>query len=326
VESIPDVDTIPHHRDDPVGSQDHQTSENLEMRVGLIGAGLMGRGMGHRLLSAGHALAVVAHRHREAVTELCDAGATEYATPCELATASDVVLTCLPGIDVVEAVLFDEGGVVHAPAGKLVIDCTTSLPDASRDFARRLQERGHQFIDAPVTGGPAEALAGKLIALVGGERDAVECARPVLSTFCADIQLFGGVGFGHAAKLINNGIGFGILGVVSEAIATAMKHGVDMRALLSIVERSGGQNRILQGLGPWILHGDSQRIQVNVSTACKDVAYYMRLAKQSGTDGPVLDAVLSELRKAIDDGLGPELLAAYPARIAARSGVEPPSS
>lgn len=295
------------------------------MRVGLIGAGLMGRGMGSRLLSAGHALAVVAHRQREVVAELCNAGACEFATPRELATASDVVITCLPGVDVVESALFDDNGIAHAPAGRLIVDCTTSLPDASRDFAQRLREHGHLFIDAPVTGGPAEALAGKLIALVGGEQEVVERARPVLSAFCAEIQVFGGVGCGHAAKLINNGIGFGILGVVSEAIATAMKQDVDMRALLSIIDRSGGQNRVLQGLAPWILHGDSQRIQVNVSTACKDVAYYMRLAKQSGTEGPVLDAVLSELRDAIDDGLGPELLAAYPARIAARGGVERPS-
>ncbi|RJF98646.1 NAD(P)-dependent oxidoreductase [Noviherbaspirillum saxi] len=293
-----------------------------DMRVGLIGAGLMGRGMGHRLIAAGHSLGVVAHHKREVIDELVAAGAREFATPAALARESDAVITCLPGTAAVEAVLFDADGAAGAARGLLVIDCSTSLPDASRDFAKRLQQQGHAFVDAPVTGGPAEAMNGQLLGLVGGEPETIERARPLLTAFCESLQVFGGIGCGHAAKLINNGLGFGILGVVSEVIATALQQRLDMPALLAMIARSGGQNRVLQGLTPWLLEGDASRPQVTVATAFKDVDYYLQLARGAGTAGPVFETVLAELRRAIDDGHGPRMLPAYPASIAARAGIK----
>lgn len=289
------------------------------MRIGLIGVGLMGRGMGLRLLRDGHVLRVLAHVNRETVDELVAAGAVESATAAEIAADSDAIVLCLPNAVVVEEVLFGPTGIAGGAArGLLVLDCSTSVPVRSREFSRRLDTLGIAFVDAPVTGGPTEAATGKLVGLVGGSDSDIERARAILDAFCATIHVFGAVGTGHAAKLVNNGMGFGILAVVAEVLATAIRQGLHLPTLLEMIDHSGGQNRILQGLTPWLLTGDESFPKVTIATAAKDIDYFVQVAQSVDTDGPVLAQVHNEFRRAIESGIGDRMLPAYAAAVVAR--------
>jgi 3-hydroxyisobutyrate dehydrogenase-like beta-hydroxyacid dehydrogenase len=285
--------------------------------VGLVGLGLMGRGIGLSLLRAGHALQFVTHRRRDTADELLAAGAKEHATPQALAAACDSVVLCLPTVQVVEQVLFGAQGIAAgARRGLRVIECSTLLPQAGRDFALRLAAQGLHFVDAPLTRGPAEAVAGRLNALVGGEAAAVRLALPVLAAFCERCFEFGAGGQGYAAKLINNFLAFNNLVAVAEALHTAHAAGLELAPLLAAVQASGGQNRVLDGLTPLLTGQGEQRSRVTLATAHKDVQYYGLFAASLQTLGPQARQVAQSLGSAVAAGLGDAFTPAYLAHVA----------
>src|SRR5437588_6173257 len=121
--------------------------------IGFIGLGIMGRPMAHNLLKAGFPV-VVHNRHQGVTDEFIAAGATAGDRPRDIAAASDVVITMLPGTAEVEEVLFGTDGVIEgAHAGLIVIDMSTISPVATRTFAGRLAEHHIAMLDAPVSGG-----------------------------------------------------------------------------------------------------------------------------------------------------------------------------
>lgn len=122
-------------------------------RLGLIGAGIMGRPMGLNLLKAGYSLGVYARRP-ETATELVQAGAKLYPNPAALAADTEIVITMVSDTPDVEAVLFGEQGIVAgANPGLLVIDMSTISPVATKVMAQRLATQGLHMLDAPVSGG-----------------------------------------------------------------------------------------------------------------------------------------------------------------------------
>lgn len=284
-------------------------------RVGLIGLGLMGRGMGLSLLRAGFTLGVVAHRQRQTVDELVAAGAWEATTPAALAQQCDTLVCCLPSADAAQAVLLggaDAAGVLAGAApGLLVVECSTLLPTFAVQMAARLADAGVAWVDAPVTRGPTEALAGRLNALVGGTPEAVARATPVLQAFCERQFSFGAVGQGYAAKLISNFLAFNNLVAIAEAMASASRAGLDLPRLLDAIAVSGGQNRVLDGLAPLLTGTGPSRSRVTLATAYKDVDSYRQFARSLHTAGPVADGVVERLAAALAAGLGAQLTPEY---------------
>ena len=299
----------------------------IKEAVGLVGLGLMGRGMGLSLLRARHELTVLAHRRRDVVEELTALGAREAVTAGGLAAMCRVVVLCLPSVDATESVLFGPGGIAETAApGFLIIECSTLMPANAQDFRSRLAGRGIGFVDAPVTRGPAEALAGRLNALVGGETGEVERAAQVLAAFCERVFRFGVSGNGYAAKLVNNFLAFTHLVVISEAMAMARGAGLDMTLLLDAIGCSGGQSRSLASLGPWLIDGSPTLSIVTLATAFKDVDYYRRFAKSLSPHGATADHVFDQLAEAMQSGLGDRLTPEYVRHVAARAGVLLPAN
>ena len=288
-------------------------------RTGLVGLGLMGRGLGLSLQRAGHALTVLAHRQRAVADELVAAGANEAPQAAALAAAVDTVVLCLPSEEAVNAVLFGPQGLCSgARAGLLVIECSTLRPDVGQRLARRLAEAGVHFVDAPVTRGPNEAVQGRLNALVGGAPAAVERAQPVLRAFCEQVFCFGAAGQGYAAKLVSNFLAFSNLVAVAEAMHTARQAGLDLPQLLAAIQVSGGQNRVLDGLAPLLAGTGPSRSRVTLDTAHKDVQYYLQVARGLGSAGPMAQQVAEQLAHALAAGLGPHFTPDYLNHVAGR--------
>lgn len=305
----------------PVTHADARPTHSAPHHVGLIGAGLMGRGMGLSLLRHGHALHLVGHRQRRTIDELVGLGALEHDSPGALAANCDAVVLCLPSVEVVDEVLFGEYGIAaKARPGLLVIDCSTLLPAATQDFHARLAKVGIALVDAPVTRGPKEAEQGRLHALVGGDAGDVARAEPVLRSFCESIFTFGGPGSGHAAKLVNNFLAFSNLVAVTEAMASAAKAGLHMPTLMQAIKVSGGQSRVLDGLAPWLAEGAPNLSRVTLATAHKDADYYARWAASLDCEGPVAQQVVRQLTEGMDAGLAEQLTPHYVRWAAARRG------
>lgn len=213
-----------------------------------------------------------------------------------------------------------------AREGLHVLECSTLTPAAGQRLQALAKQRGVCLVDAPLTGGPREALEGRLHALVGGERDEdAAFVAPVLAAFCQRQHRFAGVGQGYAAKLVNNLLAFANLTAVAEAMTTAVRAGLDLHTLTQAIEVSGGQSRCLSGLAPWLAgHGESRSI-VNLRTAAKDVAYFCQFASGLGTLGPLASQVHACLADALAEGLGEALTPRYLQHVAGREGVVLPA-
>ena len=159
-------------------------------RVGLIGVGLMGHGIGKNILAKGFALKVMAHRNRGPVDDLIARGASEAATPAEIAADSDLVILCVTGTPQVESIVYGEHGLAFAERrGLIIADCSTAEPHSTIRIAADLAKHGVMFVDTPMTRTPKEAEDGKLGLMVGGAAETVEKIRPVLECFADTIIL-----------------------------------------------------------------------------------------------------------------------------------------
>lgn len=274
--------------------------------VGLVGAGVMGGGMGANLLAAGFPLLTVAHRNRETVDRLVAAGARDAASLAALARESDVVLLCLPTADVASSVL--NALLPSLAAGRLVIDTGTSRPEVSRAMEAACADRGIAFVEAPVAGGKGQAEAGELGAIVGGSPEAVARARPVLEAFTATIQHFGPVGTASVAKLVNNYMVMGIAALVAEAYALADRAGVDWEKLYDVMIRGAGDSGVLRRMAGNAIAGDFRGYVFPVKGAAKDLSYFLGTARELGGVSPLAAAVARVFEDAVEAGHGDRLM------------------
>lgn len=253
------------------------------LRIGYIGVGLMGHGAAANILAKGYGLTVIGNRNRTPVEDLVARGAREGTTPAALARDCDIVFMCLPSSVEVERTIYGENGILGAARpGLIVVDSTTADPASTRRIGADLRARGADMVDAPVGRTPREAEAGRLSTFVGGRPETVARVRPVIATYAEVIIDAGALGDGHVLKLCNNFISIGTCAVISEAVATAAKLGVDLGKLNEVVSAGGANSAMFQMVMPWVLEGDDGRLKGPLRIAAKDMRTFCRLAETVG--------------------------------------------
>ena len=249
--------------------------------VGLIGAGLMGHGIGKNILAKGFKLNVLAHRNRAPVESLVALGATETHSVAEMAKASDMLILVVTGSTQVEDIMQGENGVLaNAKSGLIVADCSTAEPHSTVKIAAAAKAKGITFVDTPMTRTPKEAEAGKLGLMVGGDAQTLEKIRPVLSCFSDLIVPTGAVGTAHQVKLINNFLSLSHAAIAAEAITVAAKAGVNMEALQEIIMGGGAASAMFGRLINVPLHDDDSHAKFTIRNARKDLRYYTNMTEQ----------------------------------------------
>ena len=255
------------------------------MRVGFIGLGVMGRPMALNLLRGRHELTVWARRPA-ALEPLVERGAAAAATPAALAAGSDAVFTMLTGAADVEQVLFGEHGVAHgARPGTLVVDTSTIDPAAARAMAARLQERGLDALDAPVSGGPHGARDGTLSIMVGGPADALERARPLFDCIGAKVLRMGDAGAGQATKACHQLLLLVTAQGVAEALTLARRCGLDVGRVREALLQGMASSRVLDFFGDRMARRDFDA-GIESRLYHKDLDVVMRLAHGLGVPLP----------------------------------------
>ncbi len=249
-------------------------------RIGLIGAGLMGHGIGKNIVENGFALTVMAHRNRAPVEDLLRRGASEATTPREMAQEADLVILCVTGSPQVEQTVYGEEGLLAGMRGGLILaDCTTAEPHSTLKIAADVKAKGGHFLDTPMTRTPKEAEAGTLALMTGGDKAVLAEIHPILSCFADTIVHAGPVGAAHKLKLINNFIAIGTAAVVAEAMAAAAKAGVDMQALNEVVVSGGGRSIMFERLIKVALADDDSAAKFAIENAGKDLRYYTNMTE-----------------------------------------------
>jgi 2-hydroxy-3-oxopropionate reductase len=275
------------------------------MNVGFIGLGVMGKPMAGHLVDAGHEV-VVFNRSRAKVEELETHGAVGALGPAQVGEKSDVVITMLPDSPDVEHVLFGTEGVVSTlRPGSLVIDCSTISPTAAVELAARLAEKGIAFVDAPVSGGEAGAIAGALAVMMGGEEEAVRRAIDVLDAVAATLVHVGPVGAGQLVKAANQMLVAGNIALVGEAVTLLQRSDVNVDAALTVLGGGLAASKVLETKAPKMLTRDFEP-GFRVDLHHKDLKIALAAAEQAQIAVPltgVITQLVQALRSAGDGGL-----------------------
>ncbi len=272
------------------------------MRIGFIGAGLMGHGMVLNLLKGGHEVHVIAHRNRAPIEDLLSKGAREAASLDKIAHSSDYIVLCLSSSKIVE-----ETVAALRPSlrfGQIIIDTSTSEPGSTRRLAGELAPLGISYADAPLTGGPEQAANAELGVLCGTSPETFSKILPLLSCFATTIRHMGPVGYGHAAKLISNFLVTGMIALVAQAFGTARKADIDWRNLYDVMLNGSGNSGVLRKMVAPALDGDFEGYRFSLANASKDIGYFKSLASGLGMETALVGAVEDVFSAAIAQGHG----------------------
>jgi 2-hydroxy-3-oxopropionate reductase len=222
------------------------------MKVGFIGLGIMGRPMAGHIAKGGHELH--AHDHKPVPKELLDAGAQQCASAKEVAERAEVVITMVPDTPDVAAVLFGPGGVAEGLSpGKIVVDMSSISPVETKAFAKRIEERGCRYLDAPVSGGEVGAKAATLTIMVGGPEETFEQVKPLFALMGKNVTLVGGNGDGQTCKVANQIIVALNIEAVGEALLFASKMGADPARVRQALLGGFAASRVLEVHGERML-------------------------------------------------------------------------
>ncbi|MFC4699163.1 3-hydroxyisobutyrate dehydrogenase [Glaciecola siphonariae] len=224
------------------------------LHIAFFGLGNMGAGMAANLLKAGYKVSVFDLVQAQ-VDKLCALGASAGDTPADTVKNADIIISMLPAGRHVEQLYFGTadatmGIVARARAGAIFIDCSTIEAQTARSMSSLLKERGHSFVDAPVSGGVAGAAAGTLTFIVGGSAQTVEAVNPVLQAMGKNIFHAGEAGAGQVAKICNNMLLAVLMAGTSEALQLAIDNGIDAAVMSDIMKKSSGNNWTLQTYNP----------------------------------------------------------------------------
>lgn len=219
-------------------------------QLGFVGLGAMGEPMARCLRRAGFDVSASVHRSRAALERLRADGVLEAPDPATLAANAEAIVICVPDAPQVEEVLFGAHGVeAGARPGLLVIDMSTISPVASRRFAERLTQRGVEFVDAPVSGGPVRARDGTLTIMAGASDAAYARAEPVLRAMGTPHHL-GPVGMGETVKLVNQIIIANVMIADVEALVFAKEAGADLDQVRGVLASATASNYLLENWLP----------------------------------------------------------------------------
>ncbi|MBA2674741.1 MAG: NAD(P)-dependent oxidoreductase [Ramlibacter sp.] len=256
-------------------------------RIGMVGLGVMGRGIANNLLAKGFALTVHA-RDAAKAEPFTASGAASAATPADLGRQCDAVILSVSATADVEHVVFGPEGLASRPSAlKYVIDTSTIAADASRMFAERLARQGIAFLDAPVSGGEKGAAEGTLACMVGGTEDAFAACLPVLQAFAKNITRVGDSGAGQICKACNQiGVIANMLGV-AEIVALCLKNDIDPRVVRSVLLNGSSRSAAMDTHGQRLIERQFEPAGFRAELMRKDLRLAIALEQASGMRGPI---------------------------------------
>jgi 3-hydroxyisobutyrate dehydrogenase-like beta-hydroxyacid dehydrogenase len=290
------------------------------MKVAFLGLGIMGSRMAVHLVGAGHEVRAWTHTAGKAEKWAAGHGALAAATPAEAARGADAVISMVVDGPQVEAVLLGEGGAAESAApGTLFVDMSTIAPAAAVAIAEALAQRGHRFLDAPVTGSSPAAEAGTLTIMAGGDAGDLERAQPLLEAMGRKIVHAGPVGHGQLVKLLNNSVAAANALTAAQALVAGRGLGVDLERLVEVLSAGSGGSAMLElKARPFLEHDYSTLFKT--AHMLKDVRHCLDALERAGTSFPAAENAADALAAAVAEGHGDEDFASLLEVVEERAG------
>jgi 3-hydroxyisobutyrate dehydrogenase-like beta-hydroxyacid dehydrogenase len=254
----------------------------MAQKIGFIGLGQMGAPMAERLIAAGYEVHVF-DVAVAAVRPLVERGAIGADSAQTCARQADVAFACLPSPEVSRVVALGADGIAGADGPAIYVETSTIGAAAVRAIADGLAGHGVAVLDAPVSGGPRGARAGRLSTMVAGERATFERVRPLFDAIARNVFYIGAEpGLGQIAKLANNMMSAAGMAIACEATAMAVKAGLDARTLIDVVNASTGRNSATEDKFPQSILPRTFDYGGKLATMYKDVRLCLEESQRLG--------------------------------------------
>ncbi|MCZ8256249.1 MAG: 2-hydroxy-3-oxopropionate reductase [Polaromonas sp.] len=222
-----------------------RTRSIFRSKLGFIGLGIMGNPMAAHLIAAGHEVFMTTLGKVPA--ELLTGKGKACDSITDVVKQADIIFLMLPDTPDVAKVLFGEGGVSAAlTKGKTVVDMSSISPMDTKEFAKKINALGCDYLDAPVSGGEVGAKAASLTIMVGGPQAAFDLVKPLFELMGKNITLVGGNGDGQTCKVANQIIVALNIAAVGEALLFASKAGADPAKVRQALMGGFASSRILE--------------------------------------------------------------------------------
>lgn len=282
----------------------------MKSKVAMIGLGAMGAPMAVNLHNSGWLAGVWNRTAAKGLQLLQQIDTTVYPDLESLARTSRFIIICVSADDDVLAVI--DQLRPHLDGEHIVLDCSTVAPATAREAASRIETRGAQFLDAPVSGGVEGARNGKLVMMVGGDPRVLDAVRQVLDSISSKVEHMGPVGAGQATKAVNQLMAAGINQAVSESLAFGEFLGLDLNKLIKLLGGGAAGNWFLEHRGPTMIKNEFKpgfklALHFKDLNICRDMLdddSYPEL------ELPTLSATLRDYSTLLEEGFGDEDISA----------------
>lgn len=266
--------------------------------IGFIGLGNMG----------GKVCRAIAKKYKVTAYDVNPKTAEQMKDNCTLAASveevlekSDVVFLSLPSSTIVEPII--RGFVEKGVAGKIIVDTSTSYPVTTRRLATLVEKANGALVDLPLSGVPANAAEGKLLALFGGKEALFEQLKPIVACFANRYANLGGSGCGHTAKLIFNYVALSYVSIYATGFALTEKMGLDNEQLFGLLQTTGMHCGTMDFYVPKMINR-TYDMAFALELAHKDLTYCKNMFEEFQVPAFSLEGTLTLLRTAIRDGKG----------------------
>ena len=267
------------------------------MRIGFVGAGLMGAGMVRCLADAGHEV----HLYARTPAKARDLPAVVAPSIAEAVSGAELACSCVTDSDDVAQVVAALLTAERPPP--ILVELSTISPAVARDLAVACAAKGIAYLDCPVSGGPAAAASGTLAIMCGGDADTLAAAAPALDAMGDPAKRFhcGPVGTGLVVKLVNNLLAAVAVAASAEALGIGQRAGVDPALLREVIMTSSGANWQLEHRFPVLLAGNLAP-GFKTSDLRKDVGHARDLAGEPLPIADLMAALYAEVDPHLDFG------------------------
>ena len=272
-------------------------------RIAFVGLGSMGLPMAQNLVAAGHDVAGF-DINAVATAKLATLGGRASALAPDAFEGAQYAILMVVNVEQAEEVLFGENSIQRLAPGAIVILMATCPPAAVDALAARVARTGHDFVDAPVSGGVVGAKAASLTIMAAARGDIFKRSSPILACLGSKIFHVGEKpGQGSTAKAVNQLMCGAHIAVAAEAMALAERLGVDKGVMLDIVSGSAASSWMLRDRGPRMLE-DEPLVTGTIDIFVKDLGIVMETGRAAGAPLPMAEQALELFRRVSGAGMG----------------------
>jgi len=288
-------------------------------KIGFIGMGIMGLPMASNLVKKSKLEIVgfdILEEKRKIFKEI---GGTPVDNTGEITNTCDIIFLCLPTNDLVKSSI--QNIIDTKRKGTVIVDLSSTSPNVIREMYAKAKETEINLIDSPVSGGEVGAIDGTLVIMSGGDKETFEQVEPLLHYIGSTVTYMGKTGCGSVAKLANNMIVGCNIAAVCEALAFAVKAGLDPEVLFTAIKDGFAGSAVLNSKAPKIISRNFEA-SARIAVHQKDLKNAVHLADELGIEIPISNMVLDFMNEMEADGRANEDHCAIARIYEKRMGIE----